>query len=93
MHTQRSSIGSFDLATDESSGLIILVEFTGFLSVSVKDRVALNCSVFWATSRANPEQRSYYLNFNLLVEENISVVPKRAIFSLELLEKNIFMTN
>ena len=30
MHTQRSSIGSFDLATDESSGLIILVEFTGF---------------------------------------------------------------
>ena len=46
MHTQRSSIGSFDLATDESSGLIILVEFTGFLSVSVKDRVALNCSAF-----------------------------------------------
>ena len=47
MHTQRSSIGSFDLATDESSGLIILVEFTGFLSVSVKDLVALNCSVFF----------------------------------------------
>ena len=72
-------MSSFDLATDESSEWIILVEFKGLLSVSVKDRVALNCFAFRGTSRANPEQRSYYLNLNLLVEENIlSVVPKTA---------------